>query len=137
MKYENLGQNIQTIRKMRNMKQKELAEAIDINLQSLSKIERGLNYPTYYTLEKIMDVLDATPNEILFGDFTTPKANQAFMQLVDQQSLFHATFKNEEESATHLRNMIECFIHDENTELDDLYACVNYIQYIRFSKAIK
>ena len=53
-----LGENIQTIRKHRGMKQQELADKIGINMQSLSKIERGVNYPTFDTLEKIMDVLD-------------------------------------------------------------------------------
>ena len=40
-----LGENIQTIRKHRGMKQQELADKIGINMQSLSKIERGVNYP--------------------------------------------------------------------------------------------
>ena len=58
-----LGENIQTIRKHKGMKQQELADKIGINMQSLSKIERGVNYPTFDTLEKIMDVLGVTPNE--------------------------------------------------------------------------
>lgn len=33
------------------MKQQELADKIGINMQSLSKIERGVNYPTFDTLE--------------------------------------------------------------------------------------
>ena len=64
-----LGENIQTIRKHRGMKQQELADKIGINMQSLSKIERGLNYPAYETLEKIMEVLDVTPNELLSGEW--------------------------------------------------------------------
>ena len=67
MKISHLGNNIQTIRKFRGMKQQELADKIGINMQSLSKIERGLNYPAYETLEKIMEVLDVTPNELLSG----------------------------------------------------------------------
>ena len=51
------------------MKQQELADAIGINMQSLSKIERGVNYPTFDTLEKIMDVLGVTPNELLSGEW--------------------------------------------------------------------
>ena len=46
MKISHLGNNIQTIRKFRGMKQQELADKIGINMQSLSKIERGVNYPT-------------------------------------------------------------------------------------------
>ena len=64
-----LGENIQTIRKHKGMKQQELADKIGINMQSLSKIERGVNYPTFDTLEKIMDVLGVTPNELLLGEW--------------------------------------------------------------------
>ena len=67
MNYKHLGQNIQTVRKLKGMKQQELADAIGINLQSLSKIERGVNYPTFETLEKIMAVLEVAPNEMLSG----------------------------------------------------------------------
>jgi len=69
MKISHLGNNIQTIRKFRGMKQQELADKIGINMQSLSKIERGVNYPTFDTLEKIMDVLGVTPNELLSGEW--------------------------------------------------------------------
>ena len=69
MNYQLLGENIQIIRKHRKMKQQELADAIGINLQSLSKIERGVNYPTFETLEKIMNVLGVTPNELLTGEW--------------------------------------------------------------------
>ena len=68
-KISHLGNNIQTIRKFRGMKQQELADKIGINMQSLSKIERGVNYPTFDTLEKIMDVLGVTPNELLSGEW--------------------------------------------------------------------
>ena len=64
-----LGENIQTIRKHRGMKQQELADKIGINMQSLSKIERGVNFPTFDTLEKIMDVLGVMPNELLSGEW--------------------------------------------------------------------
>lgn len=53
MKYKLLGENIQIIRKHRKMKQQEFADAISINMQSRSKIERGLNFPTFETLENM------------------------------------------------------------------------------------
>ena len=77
MKISHLGNNIQTIRKFRGMKQQELADKIGINMQSLSKIERGLNYPAYETLEKIMEVLDVTPNELLSGEWKYGKSIEA------------------------------------------------------------
>lgn len=48
--YQLLGENIQRVRKFRGMNQHELADAIGINMQSLSKIERGVNFPTFDTL---------------------------------------------------------------------------------------
>ena len=67
MNDKHFGPNIQTFRKLKGMKQQELADAIGINLQSLSKIERGVYYPTFETLEKIMVVLEVAPNEMLSG----------------------------------------------------------------------
>ena len=64
-----LGENIQTIRKHRGMKQQELADKIGINMQSLSKIERGVNFPTFDTLEKIMKYDDE--KNINFTDYFT------------------------------------------------------------------
>ena len=72
-----LGENIQTIRKHRGMKQQELADKIGINMQSLSKIERGVNYPTFDTLEKIMDVLGA----LYHGYYQTGTRLQCFLRL--------------------------------------------------------
>lgn len=40
MDFKLLGENIQIISKLRGVKQQELADAIGINIQSLSKIER-------------------------------------------------------------------------------------------------
>ena len=38
-------------------------------MQSLSKIERGVNFPTFDTLEKITSALGVTPNELLSGEW--------------------------------------------------------------------
>ena len=42
-------------KKTQRMKQQELMDKIGINMQSLSRLN-GVNYPTFDTLEKIMDV---------------------------------------------------------------------------------
>lgn len=61
---KNIGRNIQARRRKNNLTQQQLAEEIGINFQNLSKIERGVHFPTFDTLEKIMKVLDLTPNEL-------------------------------------------------------------------------
>lgn len=65
MNIELLGENIKRIRKCRGLSQQQLADATGINMQSLSKIERGVNFPTLENLKKITSVLDVTPNDLL------------------------------------------------------------------------
>ncbi|WP_066186373.1 MULTISPECIES: helix-turn-helix domain-containing protein [Gracilibacillus] len=64
-----IGQNLKKIRKYKGWTQQELANKIGINLQNLSKIERGVNHPTFQTLEKIMQTLEVTPNELFAENF--------------------------------------------------------------------
>ncbi|MEQ7179197.1 helix-turn-helix transcriptional regulator [Enterococcus thailandicus] len=66
---ENFGPNVLRLRKELGLSQDELAKRIDVNRQTISKIERGAGYPTFETLEKIAQLFNATPTQ-LFG---TPK----------------------------------------------------------------
>ena len=150
MKISHLGNNIQTIRKFRGMKQQELADKIGINMQSLSKIERGLNYPAYDTLEKIMEVLDVTPNELLSGEWKY--ANQAekevcqFLRAEERLNaeLKHGHYDNffdsEEEWLEYelekLREYITDYISGKNIEASDLYPIKEFIQHLKFQKML-
>lgn len=66
MKETTIGQNIIKYRRKRELSQKELAELVDMTPQSLLKVEKGLVNPKADTLEKIMEALRITPNQ-LFG----------------------------------------------------------------------
>lgn len=151
MKINFLGNNIQTIRKYRGMKQQELADKIGINMQSLSKIERGLNYPAYDTLEKIMEVLDVTPNELLSGEWKY--INQAekevcqFLRAEERLNteLKHGHYDNffdsEEEWLEYelekLREYITDYINGNNIQADDLYPIKEFIQHLKFQKVLE
>jgi len=63
---ENFGKNVARIRKELNMTQKDLADRVEINKQTISNIEKGTAYPSFAVLEKISKVLDANPMQ-LFG----------------------------------------------------------------------
>lgn len=52
-----LGKRIQDLRKAQNFTQERLAEKVNIDITSLSKIETGRNYPQPETLEKIANAL--------------------------------------------------------------------------------
>ena len=144
-----LGENIQTIRKYRGMKQQELADKIGINMQSLSKIERGVNYPTFDTLEKIMDVLGVTPNELLSGKWKY--VNQAekevcqFLRIEERLNaeLKHGHYDNffdsEEEWLEYelkkLREYITDYINGKSIVASDLYQ-KEFIQHLKFQKLL-
>ena len=74
-----IGENVVKFRKMNGMSQKYLAEQIGLSSQGLSKIEKGIASPRGMTIEKIMDVLAVTPNQ-LFGveEMTEENCNLLF-----------------------------------------------------------
>lgn len=63
---ENFGKNVARLRKEFGYSQKELADKLDVQKQTISNIERGMRYPTFESLEKIAKVFHATPIQ-LFG----------------------------------------------------------------------
>ena len=62
----NVGENIMKYRKLNGMTRKYLAQSVGISSQGLFKIEKGLVSPKADTLEKFIEVLCITPNQI-FG----------------------------------------------------------------------
>src|SRR5574344_2726096 len=71
-----MGKRIQELRKSQGLTQEKLAEMIDIEPASLSNIENGKYYPTAENLNKILDGLKTTPNELF-----------AFSHLAEQTEL--------------------------------------------------
>ena len=150
MKISHLGNNIQTIRKFRGMKQQELADKIGINMQSLSKIERGLNYPAYETLEKIMEVLDVTPNELLSGEWKyINQSEKEICQFLRAEERLNAELKHghydnffdsEEEWLDYelekLREYIADYINGKSIVASDLYPIKEFIQHLKFQKLL-
>lgn len=66
---ENLGPNVARLRKNANLTQEQLAQAIDVKKQTISKLERSAGYPRMETLELIAEYFHATPTQ-LFGTGT-------------------------------------------------------------------
>lgn len=59
------GKKIQSLRKARGWTQKELAQRLNVTDKSVSKWERGLNYPDMAMLEPLAKALDTTVVELL------------------------------------------------------------------------
>lgn len=150
MKYQLLGENIQRVRKFRNMNQQELADAIGINMQSLSKIERGVNFPTFDTLEKITSVLGVTPNELLCGEWkNTSHMEQEILKFLEREErlnveLAHGQYDNyfdsekewKEYELKKLREYIMDFIGSEDRQASDLYPIKEMIQRHKFQNLL-
>ncbi len=66
---ENLGKNIQKYRKLNGITQEKLAEIIDVEINSISSIERGKYFPTAENLVKISNALNVKlPDLFTFKD---------------------------------------------------------------------
>lgn len=70
-----IGVNIRSFRMKRGMSLRELARRVGISASALSQIEIGRSRPSVNTLYEITQQLDATPNEIFFGN-SSPEAAQ-------------------------------------------------------------
>ena len=149
MNYRLLGHNIQLIRKLKGLTQQELSDQIGINLQSLSKIERGINYPTFETLEKLTEALGVTPNELLAGELkSTSHIESDILDFLDREErlnveLAHGQYDNpldEEEWREYelqkLQEYISDYVHSEKRSATDLYPLKKLIQYQKFQKLL-
>jgi len=68
MDNKKIGDYITTLRKNRNLTQKDLANQLGVTDKAVSKWERGAGYPDISLLRPIADLLGTTVNELLEGE---------------------------------------------------------------------
>ena len=100
---EQLGKNIQRLRRQNGFSQEEFAEKIGIATNTLSSIERGFSFMTVTTLEKVCDILRVQPYE-----------------------LFYSTSENEVDMYEYISSMLEQ-IKIDNYKLNMLYKIVKSV----------
>ncbi|MBQ8851259.1 MAG: helix-turn-helix domain-containing protein, partial [Oscillibacter sp.] len=66
------GTLIAQARKERNLTQGDLAAALHVSVQAVSKWERGLNFPDITLLEPLGELLGLTVAELMAGERDTP-----------------------------------------------------------------
>jgi transcriptional regulator with XRE-family HTH domain len=62
------GKNLRRLRRQKDFTQEQLAEATEISVEFLSNIERGINAPSFETLEKLSKVLNVSVKELFDFD---------------------------------------------------------------------
>jgi transcriptional regulator with XRE-family HTH domain len=60
------GANVRNFRRSINITQEALAERVDVSIETIGKIERGVSAPSFETVERIAVALDINPL-VLFG----------------------------------------------------------------------
>lgn len=66
----NLGKKIKSLRECSNLTQEQLAEKIELERDTISKIENGKRFPSCKTLEKIAQVFNIKYSDLFnFNDF--------------------------------------------------------------------
>ena len=64
---QNIAYNIRALRKAQGLTQEELATALHVTRQAVSSWERGNSCPDFDTLKALAEILDATPEHLLYG----------------------------------------------------------------------
>ena len=76
MNKKNIGKNIQTLRKICGMTQAELADRVGVSTDHISHIEIGSGSISLPLLLEICTLLNTTPNDILFGEFSAAPSEE-------------------------------------------------------------
>jgi len=75
---DNLGKVVRFYRKQRRLSQAELAEKAGISITFLSKIERGIKFPTSDTLSGLANGLDVEVYQLFRNDETPVEKMKLF-----------------------------------------------------------
>lgn len=63
------GKRLRKLRRRKDLTQERLAEVLDVSVEFISNMERGINAPSFETLEKLSGALDLPVSEFFtFND---------------------------------------------------------------------
>lgn len=62
------GKNLRKIRRRKDLTQEKLAEALGVSVEFISNMERGVNAPSFETIEKIAQAFDLSVSQLFDFD---------------------------------------------------------------------
>ena len=101
------GEKIKRMRKNRNLTQEQLAEMIDISPRNLSGIEVGANFIKAETLEKILNALD-TSMEDLFSNVEIKNNKELLADIIKDLK----KVENNDKKLKRIYKMVKFFINE-------------------------
>lgn len=103
---ERLGKRIQMYREKAGLSQEELASMLGVSITSVSNIERGANYPSFENFIKILNIIGASPNQVMFDLVDNAQISKA-SELWDNVKRLSAEKRNK------LFRIVEIIIEDD------------------------
>ncbi len=83
----NFGENLQTLRKRKNISQENLAEALQVSRQTIGKWENGVSYPETECLIQISEFFGVSIDTLLKGSVTdNPVAETTLADTADEKA---------------------------------------------------
>lgn len=76
-----IGEQIRTFRQDRGLSQEQLALKSELNTTFVGQVERGIKKPTIDTLEKIVNALDITFEDLFSFEKNVIKHKDGFMSI--------------------------------------------------------
>lgn len=86
MNRKNIGQNLSTLRRQCGMTQAQIAEKTGVSTDHISHVEIGSGTISLPLLIEICKLLNATPNDILAGEYASDSAEDDIC-LAEKQSI--------------------------------------------------
>ena len=81
MKINKFPDNLKMIRKQSQLSQEELGKKINVSKQTVSKYEKGIVEPNFYTLVEISKVFNCSLDSLVFGNIKLKSKNPALLNL--------------------------------------------------------
>ena len=110
-----LGNRVRKLREQKNMKQYQLAEKIDRSIDGLSLIERGENWPSADTVERIAHAFNI-PVTDLFDNLKLDGYRYSGMHMARARGVLARLPEDKLLLAAQLIETLERFCDEENTK---------------------
>ncbi len=104
---QELGEKIKRLRKQRGLTQEQLAEMVDISPRNLSNIEVGVSFVKAETLEKIIDSLNVSTEELFANEHI--KTNHELICEIDR---YVNKVKDDNRSLEKIYRILKCLFED-------------------------